>query len=314
MAATATPAAPPREMAVIGAGLMGGALAHLFSAAGWNVRVTDPMQPALDALSARLAALRAAAAPRPAGAPPLGTVTALRELGPAVAGVEIVIEAAPEKPSLKQSIFGELARLTGPGTILATNSSVIPVGTVAAQVDDVNARRVIGTHFWNPPELIPLVEVIQGPRSDVAAVTRTMEILHGVGKQPVHVRRDVVPGNRLQHALWREAMALVDEGVCAPEDVDAIIRNSFGLRLAVLGPLENADLVGLELTADIHRVVLPLLSRATTPSPGLLQRLESGARGVASGSGFYQGWTEERVAALRKRLVEHVQRLLRERG
>lgn len=305
--------APAREMAVIGAGLMGGALAHLFSAAGWNVRVSDPIQAALDQLPGRLAALRAAQ-PRPPGAPPTGTVTALAQMAPAVAGVELVIEAAPEKPPLKQSIFAELARLTDARTVLATNSSVIPVATVAERVDDANARRLIGTHFWNPPELIPLVEVIQGPRSDVAAVTRTMEILRGVGKQPVHVRRDVVPGNRLQHALWREAMALVDEGVCTPEDVDAIIKNSFGLRLAVLGPLENADLVGLELTADIHRVVLPLLSRATTPSPALLQRLASGARGVASGAGFYAGWTEERVAALRQRLVEHVRALLGRRG
>ena len=309
----ARPGAPAREMAIIGAGLMGGALAHLFSAAGWNVRVSDPIRAALDKLPERLAALRAVQ-PRPPGAPPAGTVTALAEMAPAVAGVELVIEAAPEKPPLKQSIFVELARLTEARTILATNSSVIPVATVAERLDDASARRVIGTHFWNPPELIPLVEVIQGPRSDVAAVTRTMEILRGVGKQPVHVRRDVVPGNRLQHALWREAMALVDEGVCAPEDVDAIIKNSFGLRLAVLGPLENADLVGLELTADIHRVVLPLLSRATTPSPALLERLAGGARGVASGAGFYTGWTEERVAALRQRLVEHVKSQLGRRG
>jgi 3-hydroxybutyryl-CoA dehydrogenase len=169
-----------------------------------------------------------------------------------------------------------------------------------------------GTHFWNPPELIPLVEVIQGPRTGMDAITRTLEMLSSVGKHPVHVRRDVVPGNRLQHALWREAMALVDEGVCTPEDVDAIIKNSFGLRLAVLGPLENADLVGLELTADIHRVVLPLLSRATTPSPGLLERLGAGKRGVASGSGFYSGWTEARVAATRAP-IPRVKSLLRER-
>jgi 3-hydroxybutyryl-CoA dehydrogenase len=305
--------APVREMAIIGAGLMGGALAHLFSAAGWSVRVSDPVQAALDRLPGRLAALRGAQ-PRPAGAAPPGKVTALTEMAPAVAGVELVIEAAPEKPPLKQSIFAELARLTGERTILATNSSVIPVATVAERVDDASARRVVGTHFWNPPELIPLVEVIQGPRTALEAITRTLGILRGVGKHPVHVRRDVVPGNRLQHALWREAMALVDEGVCAPEDVDAIIKNSFGLRLAVLGPLENADLVGLELTADIHRVVLPLLSRATTPSPALLQRLESGARGIASGAGFYSGWTEERVAALRARLVEHLRKQLRERG
>jgi 3-hydroxybutyryl-CoA dehydrogenase len=300
-------------MAIVGAGLMGGALAHLFSAAGWNVRVSDPVQAALDRLPERIAALRAVhPAPAP-GSPPFGSVTGTLEMAAAVAGAELVIEAAPEKPPLKQSIFADLARLTGPDTILASNSSVIPLATIAERVDDASARRIVGTHFWNPPELIPLVEVIQGPRTALAAITRTLGILRSAGKHPVHVRRDVVPGNRLQHALWREAMALVDEGVCAPEDVDAIIKNSFGLRLAVLGPLENADLVGLDLTADIHRVVLPLLSRATTPSPALLSRIEAGARGVASGSGFYSGWTEARVAQLRARLIAHVQALLRER-
>ena len=244
----------------------------------------------------------------------VGEVYAHAELAAAVADAELVIEAAPEKPSLKQSIFAQLGQLCGPQTVLATNTSVIPVAVVAERVDDQVARRIVGTHFWNPPELIPLVEVIQGPRTTSDTVERTMDWLRAVGKHPVHVRRDVVPGNRLQHALWREAMALIDEGVCEPADIDAIIKNSFGLRLAVLGPLENADLVGLELTADIHKVVLPQLSRAVTPSPGLLARLQAGARGISSGSGFYSGWSEPKVAALRARLVAHVKRLLQERA
>jgi len=290
-----------QRLAVVGAGLMGAALARLFAIAGWAVRVSDPDQQALDRLEATSTS---------GGG---GGLSTHRVLAEAVSDADLVIEAAPEKAPLKQNLFVQLAALTPAHCILATNSSVIPVATVAAQVDDANAQRIIGTHFWNPPELIPLVEVIQGPRSSAAAIQAALTMLRGVGKYAVHVRRDVVPGNRLQHALWREAMALVDEGVCTPEDVDAIIKNSFGLRLAVLGPLENADLVGLELTADIHRVVLPQLSRATEPSPGLLQRVHSGARGVASGAGFYASWSADQVAALRTRLVAHVRRLLKER-
>jgi 3-hydroxybutyryl-CoA dehydrogenase len=101
-------------------------------------------------------------------------------------------------------------------------------------------------------------------------------------------------------------MALVDEGVCTPEDVDALIKNSFALRLAALGPLENADLVGLELTADIHKVVLPTLSRATAPAKCLTDRIAAGNKGVSSGAGFYSGWTETNVAELRQRLVAHL--------
>jgi 3-hydroxybutyryl-CoA dehydrogenase len=288
------------RLAVIGAGLMGGGLAHVFSKSGWEVAVYDPIAAALEQLPARVAGFR------DGGAPNSGRVWGTSVLHDAVATADLVIEAAPEKPPLKQSIFADLVAATGAGTILATNSSVIPVGVVTASVPDSQAGRCLGTHFWNPPDLVPLVEVIQGPRTELAAIQRTMEMLRSVGKQPVHVRRDVVPGNRLQHALWREAMALVDEGVCTPEDVDALVRNSFALRLPALGPLENADLVGLGLTADIHRVVLPTLSRATEPARCLTERIAAGHNGVATGSGFHQGWNAENVAELRQRLSAHI--------
>jgi 3-hydroxybutyryl-CoA dehydrogenase len=288
------------KLAVIGAGLMGGGLAHVFSKAGWQVRVHDPMPAALEQLPARVASFN------PERQPVSGTVCGHATMDEAVADVDFIIEAAPEKPPLKQRIFVELCRLAPANAVIATNSSVIPVAVVTEQISDADAGRCIGTHFWNPPDLVPLVEVIQGPRSQHAAIETAMLYLQQAGKHPVHVRRDVVPGNRLQHALWREAMALVDEGVCTPEDVDALIKNSFALRLPVLGPLENADLVGLELTADIHRVVLPTLSRATAPAKCLLDRVAAGHKGVASGAGFYREWDEASVAALRGRLVAHL--------
>ncbi|HEX8446734.1 MAG TPA: 3-hydroxyacyl-CoA dehydrogenase NAD-binding domain-containing protein [Sphingomonas sp.] len=278
------------RVALIGAGLMGAGLARLFRRAGWPVSAYDPNPQALAAL----------AGVRHAGS-----------LADAVADAECVIEAASERLAIKQAIFAELAAATGPDTILASNSSVIPVGAITASLDDAAAARIIGTHFWNPPDVIPLVEVIQGPRSGRDAIIRTMAMLTAAGKEPIHVHRDTVPGNRMQHALWREAMALVDEGVCSPEDVDHIVKRSFGLRLPVLGPLENADLVGLELTAQIHDVVLPTLSDRTTPSPSLGTRLAAGAGGVSHGAGFHDGWTPERVAALRARLTAHLDAMLR---
>jgi len=279
---------------------MGSGLAHVFAKAGWAVRVYDPVAAALEQLPARVAGFNTG------GGRLSGTVSGAAVLREALLGADLCIEAAPEKPPLKQSIFADLVAAGAPGTVLATNSSVIPVGVVTERLSAADAARCVGTHFWNPPDLIPLVEVIQGPRTVPETITRTMQYLRDAGKHPVHVRRDVVPGNRLQHALWREAMALVDEGVCTPADVDALIKNSFALRLAVLGPLENADLVGLELTADIHRVVLPTLSRATAPAQALTDRITAGHTGVASGQGFYEGWTDENVAALRQRLVAHL--------
>lgn len=277
------------SIAIIGAGLMGTGLARLFTGAGCKVAVADPDPGARDRIAAALSQLM---------------VT--QSVGVATEGTQLVIEAAPEIAELKQSIFAELAAVTGDETLLATNSSVIPVGTVTEKLSDAVARRTLGTHFWNPPDIIPLVEVIRGPRTADTSIQIAMDMLRAAGKEPVYVQRDVVPGNRLQHALWREAIALVEEGVCLPADVDHIIKRSFGLRLAVLGPLENADLVGIDLTRQIHDVVLPTLSRATVPSPELVARLASGKLGVKSGSGFYDGWTPEKVRSLRQRLADHL--------
>ena len=282
------------KIGLIGAGLMGGGLARLFSQAGWQISVFDPDGSALDRLRERLPGLLPS-----------------RDLAPAVAGVDLVIESAPEKPQLKQAIFADLAAATGPETLLATNSSVIPVGMVAERLSDRDAARTIGLHFWNPPDLIPLVEVIQGPRSGEAAVEQGMAWMRGIGKDAVHVRKDAVPGNRMQAALWREAIALVEEGICTPEDVDIIVKRSFGLRLPVLGPLENIDLIGVDLAADIHRVVLPTLSRDTEPAEALTGRIARGETGGKAGNGFYRGWTEEKLTALRARLVAHLDALLK---
>lgn len=277
------------RIALVGAGLMGSGLARLFRNVGWEVAVWDLEAAALDRLCRNTPSVRRAV-----------------NLVDAVSGATLVIEAAAEKAPIKQQIFAELAASTSQATLLATNSSVIPVGLITRDLSDATAARTLGTHFWNPPDLIPLVEVIAGPRTSPPAIAQAMELLNAAGREPVHVRRDVVPGNRLQHALWREAMALVDEGVCSAEDVDRIVKRSFGARLPVLGPLENADLVGLELTEQIHSVVLPMLSCAKHPAEGLQRRLNQGRTGIAAGVGYYGGWNAQSIASVRERLATHL--------
>lgn len=281
------------KIGLIGAGLMGGGLARLFVKSGWEVAVFDPDRGALDRLGAQLSG-----------------ALLTQDLSEAVGDVDLVIESAPEKPPLKQSIFVDLAATAKPTTILATNSSVIPVGVVTERLSDQDALRAIGLHFWNPPDIVPLVEVIRGPRSGDAALKTALGWMRDIGKDAVPVEKDCVPGNRMQAALWREAIALVEEGICTPEDVDTIAKRSFGLRLSAVGPLENLDLVGLDLAADIHRVVLPTLSNATEPSAELTGRIARGELGGKAGKGFYRGWTDDKLAALRARLAAHVQSLL----
>ena len=179
---------------------------------------------------------------------------------------EFVIEAAPEKLDLKQNIFKEIEKLAPQDCIFASNTSVIQITKIVEQM--VNKNMVLGTHWWNPPHLIPLVEVIKTEWTDEKTMRKTIQLLKDIGKTPVRVEKDVPGfiGNRLQHALWREAISLVENGICDAEAVDTVIKSSFGRRLAVLGPLENADLVGTDLTLDVHENVLHDLDRNQKPS------------------------------------------------
>jgi len=165
----------------------------------------------------------------------------------------------------------------------------------------------MGTHWWNPPHLIPLVEVIRGADTGEGEIAAMMELLTGIGKTAVHVRKDVPGfiGNRLQHALWREAISLVEAGVCDAETVDTVVKSSFGRRLAVLGPLENADLVGTDLALMVHQYILPDLDRTPGPQEFLRGLVASGCLGMKSGRGF-RTWTDQEAQAVRDVLARHL--------
>lgn len=294
---------------IVGAGLMGHGIALSFARAGLAVRVHDPAPERLDDLRDRVAASMAATGSDPDGIDAaLGRITAHPVLADAVGDADLVIEAAPEKLDLKQSLFAELEAAVPAGCILASNTSVLPITGIVAGL--ASRERALGTHWWNPPHIIPLVEVIRTEWTSEAAVEATLAVLARVGKRPVRVERDVPGfiGNRLQHALWREAVSLVENGICDAETVDTVIKESFGRRLAVLGPLENADLVGTDLTLDIHNAVLSDLEARPAPSPYLEALVRDGRLGMASGRGF-RDWTPETAQAIRERLASHLKNL-----
>ena len=291
-----------RGIAVIGGGLMGAGIAHVFSAAGHMVRVHEPMDDVRATLDARIRDNLALLGQDEAVAE---RVSVTADLAEAVAGAWFITEAAPERLELKRAIFADLIEHAPRDCILASNSSVMPISSIAEGL--ASADRIIGTHWWNPAPLIPLVEVIQGAATSNTTVASTMALLASIGKRPEHIKKDV-PGfvaNRLQHALWREAIAMVADGICDAQTIDNCVKNSFGLRLPVLGPLENADLVGLELTLDIHRTIIPELDRSAGPNPVLAQYIAAGKLGFKSGAGF-RSWTQDEMAALRTRLAEHL--------
>jgi 3-hydroxybutyryl-CoA dehydrogenase len=290
------------RIAVIGAGLMGHGIAQVFAVAGHDVTITDAAIPLLNTVKDRIAAnLRdldedASAAAR---------VRPINDLAEAVRDADYVVEAVSEDLALKQKLFAEIERHVRRDTILASNTSVIPITSI---MQGLSAReRALGTHWWNPPFLVPLVEVIETQWTSPDTVARTMQLHEAANKKPAHVKRDVPGfiGNRLQHALWREAISLVENGICDAETVDTVIKASFGRRLPVLGPLENADLVGTDLTLAIHNIVLPAIDSRPQPSPYLQRLVADGKLGFKSGEGFRK-WSPSEQAALRAKVVQHL--------
>jgi len=288
----------PQNIGVIGAGLMGHGIAYLLAAAGHTVAIYDPSAEWRNSLPTRLKSALDLLDGDPAL---LGRISSHDQMATAMKDTTFVFEAAPEKLPLKQTIFAELESLTAPTTILASNSSAIPSTRIGEKLK--HRDRVVGTHFWNPPHLVPLVEVTQNEKTSDETIRKTMELLRDAGRKPVHVKKDIpgFVGNRLQHALKREAIALVAAGVCDADTIDEVVKNGFGARMAVLGPMEQTDLVGTDLTLDIQNVLLTDLDRSTEPTQHLKNLVASGKLGMRTGEGLRK-WTPAAADAVRDRL------------
>lgn len=298
-----------QHIAVIGAGMMGHGIALTFARAGHCVALYDPSDEMRGTVTARIAdSLTLLGENDAAIAAALKKVTLHDTVAYAVHDAHFVFEAAPEKLELKQAIFAEIEANCPANAILASNTSVIQISKIMAGL--TNRHRALGTHWWNPPHLIPLVEVIKTEWTDPTLAQAMYDLLVDAGKTPAMVEKDVPGfiGNRLQHALWREAISLVENGICSAQAVDDVVKASFGRRLAVLGPLENADLVGIELTQDIHAQVLSDLETTGAPSPYLQQLRDTGRDGMAAGAGF-RDWAEGDLDATKTRVAEHLKRL-----
>ena len=290
------------KIAVVGAGLMGHGIAQVFALAGHDVTITDSVKASLDSARDRiLANLKDLGDDERA----VEQVTPVADLGEAVREADYVVEAVLEDLALKQKLFGEIEKHVRSDTILASNTSVIPITRIMEGLK--HRERALGTHWWNPPYLVPLVEVIETQWTAPEAIDFTMRLHAEAGKKPAHVKKDVPGfiGNRLQHALWREAISLVEHGICDAETVDSVIKSAFGRRLAVLGPLENADMVGTDLTLAIHNTVLPDIDSRRGPSPYLEKLVADGKLGFKTGEGFRR-WTPAQQTELRSKVLKHL--------
>lgn len=218
-----------------------------------------------------------------------------------VQNADLVIEAVFEDMAVKRKTFAALEAVCSKDAIFCTNTSVMSPSEISAEM--IHRDRFAGTHFWNPAHLIPLVEVVRSDATSDETADTVMELLKSVGKKPVLCKKDV-PGfiaNRMQHALWREAVSIVENGIADAETVDMAVKYSFGLRLPQLGPLENADMVGTDLTYSIHSYLLPYLESSSQPSPLLKELNDGGKFGFKSGQGF-RSWTAEEMDAVKEDL------------
>ena len=301
------------RVGVIGAGIMGAGIAELATRGGVTVRLRDVQGDALTRALRTVPRLidergrrrRVPARERDAQLARLHPSLDLAGLGRA----DFAMEAVIEDLDVKRRVFAELEVRMRPDAVLATNTSGLRVTDIADGLQ--GPERAVAMHFWNPAHLMPLVEVGAGEATAPATVEAALEVARAIGKTPVRLTSEVLGflGTRMQQAVVREAIALLERGVASAEDIDLAVRSSFGIRFPVIGPLESADLSGLDVIESIHRYLLPDLDRASEPQAALTERVAAGALGTKTGRGFHDWTVRDPAEAVRRRDDELVRRL-----
>lgn len=298
-----------KKVVVVGAGMMGNSLAQVF-AADSNLDVVlktrtlkddrwDPIISNLDIMISR------GAATEEQKKAVLGNIRFVTDDAEAYTDADFIIECYPEVMATKQELFEHIEKFCRDDCILATNTSVMSPTEISEKCK--HRDRVVGAHFWNPGHLIPLVEVVKSDYTTEQVMEDTINLLERVGKKPIYCKKDV-PGfvaNRLQHALWREAFYMVENGIADAKTVDDACKFGPGLRWPVMGPMENSDLVGIQLSYNIHEYILKHLADNHEPSKNLSEMLERGELGFKSGKGW-QEWTPEEITASNTNLREYL--------
>ncbi len=240
----------------------------------------------------------------------LGRITGCTTLEEAAEHADFVIESIAENLEIKRSVWARMEELTGPETIFATNTSGLSPSRIA---DSLKRKdKFVVAHFWNPPHLVPLVEVVPGEHTSQETVDVTWKLIEKIGKKPVALKREALGfiGNRLQLALLREALYIVEQGIATPEAVDTAVKYSIGRRLATTGPLESADLGGLDIFYSIASYLNADLCNASEPSETLKKAVENNTLGAKTGTGIY-AWTPESLANIKRTREDNLVEWLR---
>ena len=293
-------------VAVIGAGTMGAGIAGELARAGCRVRLVDVSDAVLDralacVADAQQALIHAKRLSKRRASSALKRITATTRLEDACDGVQLLVEAVSEDLSVKRRMFAQFDTLCPRRAVLASNTSGLSITAIARATR--RPRLVAGLHFWNPPHIIPLVEVTRGNETAAGTARMLMDLCRRIGKRPILVRHDVpgFVGNRLQFAVLREALHILSEGIASAEDIDTAMTAGPGLRYGLLGPLRTADLGGLDVFAAISAYLFAELSTADKPPHVLPELVAKGKLGAKSGAGFYRYAKADRDGFLARR-------------
>ena len=297
---------PSLCVGICGVGQMGTGLVTCFKRAGYRVLAWDHDQEKLSTLEQRVGELESwldqqigPSSQEGGRIQAQGSPSSLDE------EVDVIIECIAEDLADKANLLRQFTLSSERGAIFLTTTSGLSITELGRRSGC--SRLLVGAHFWNPPHLMPLVEVIRGQDTPVEVIDQVCLLTESIGKLPVRVAQDVPGfiGNRLVHALWREAIHIVETGIATPEEVDLVAKLTLGLRLSAMGPLENMDLVGLDLVEKIHRYLLADLAGNTSPSKYIRSSVKEGRLGVKSGQGFYD-WGSRSAADLTQKRDLHI--------
>jgi 3-hydroxybutyryl-CoA dehydrogenase len=295
-----------RHALVLGGGTMGVGITAMFLAGGWTVDVVSRSAATRDGLPAACAKALAALG-KPTDTSGLRTFATLPEAD--WSNIDLAVETVTEDLPLKQKLFAEMEALARPGCAITSNSSSFPISAIGKGLK--TQSRMMGLHFFMPAHLIPLVEVVSSVHSDPKQAERVAGIMKALGKRPVQVRKDVIGflGNRIQGALMREALWLIEQGVASPEDIDATVRLSFGFRYAAAGPIVQKEHSGWDTTCAVAKIIWPDLTNADGPPPVLQKNVDEGRIGFKTGRGFFE-WNDESIARERARYERALRKCL----
>jgi len=293
-----------KRATIIGTGMMGPGIGLTYARAGMEVAITgrtpESVERGMNGFQANLKTLVENELLSEAEAESIRSrVRGSTDIFGEAAQSDLVTESIAEDLKLKQEYFRKLDEVCSATAVLTSNTSGLRMTDI--QADMKHPERALTTHFWNPPYLMPLVEVIPGEKSDFALAQKVYDLLKSVGKAPVLLRKDVLGqlGNRLLHALSREAAYMVQEGICSAEDIDTAIKNGPGLRYPAYGALEHSDMVGLDLFTAIQTYLAPDLCNYPGALPILQEKVRNNNLGVKTGKGFYD-WSVKDAAEVRR--------------